>query len=97
MQDFILDNKGITSFCIDALIHKLILRFDTAVPMLKQFSVDIMLIINKSFLRAGDALKFLMIEHDEDNNIVMIVESKDLKEIIHFRYLRYFTYSKLYF
>ena len=42
-----------------------------------------MIIINKSFLRAGDALKFLMIEHDEYNNTVMIVEPKDLKEIIH--------------
>jgi len=37
-----------------------------------------------------------MIEHDEDNNTVMIVEPKDLKEIIHFRYLRYFTYDPNY-
>ncbi|WP_148685369.1 hypothetical protein [Candidatus Nitrosocosmicus hydrocola] len=96
MQDFILNNKGITYFCFESLTHRLIIRFDTAEPMLELNSIDIDDNHKQNFLRAGDALKFLMIEHDEDNNTVIILEPKDMKEIIHFRYLSYFKYDPNY-
>jgi hypothetical protein len=96
MQDFLLKNQGITYFCFESVTHRLILRFDTAESMLELNSINVNDDHKQNLVIAGDTVNFLMIEHIEDTDTVVIVEPKELKEIIHFKYSSYFKYNPVY-
>jgi hypothetical protein len=93
MQDFLLKNQGITYFSFESITHRLILRFDSAESLLELNSININDDHKQTFVIAGDTVKYLMIEHREDTNTVIIVDPKELKEIIHFKYVSYFKYN----
>lgn len=86
MQDFKRDNQSITYFCFESVTHRLILRFDTAESLIELHSININDDHKQNFAIGGDKVNYLMIEHKEDSNTVIIVEPKELKEIIHFKY-----------